>query len=106
LLSNSLAINTTHGPHSLDSTTGGAINNSSVQQLVKHELYLAKKQLVDAQNSYQFLKREKLRVEHEKNLLEIQMRQIEEAQKYRLLTDEAKVLEIKQLHSKLDASRL
>jgi hypothetical protein len=70
----------------LNATSTGlaAHNNSSYdsnrQMLMKHELYQTKRQLADAQNSYQFVKREKLRVEHEKNLLEIQLRQVEEAE--------------------------
>lgn len=39
--------------------------------ILKHELYQAKKQVADSQNSYQFVKRDKLRIEHEKNLIEI-----------------------------------
>ena len=34
--------------------------------------------MLDAQNSYNFIKKEKLRVDHEKNLLEIQIKQYED----------------------------
>jgi hypothetical protein len=67
-------------------------------QLLKHELYQSKRQLADAQNSFQFLKREKLRVEHEKNLLEIQLRQAEEGEGRRRLGERDRDEEVKEVH--------
>jgi len=67
-------------------------------QLLKHELYQAKRQLADAQNSFQFLKREKLRVEHEKNVLEIQLRQVEEGEGRRRLGERERDEEVKEVH--------
>jgi hypothetical protein len=47
------------------------LESSSQMMILKHELYQAKKQVADSQNSFQFVKRDKLRIEHEKNLIEI-----------------------------------
>ncbi len=55
--------------------------------------------MADAQNSYQFVKREKLRVEHEKNLIEIQLRQVEESESKRLQEDEVRNQQVRQLSS-------
>ena len=63
---------------------GASMDSSNRHLLLKHELYQSKKQLADAQNTYQFVKREKLRVEHEKNLLEIQVKQYEDLEQKRL----------------------
>jgi hypothetical protein len=83
--------------------TSTAHNNSSYdsnrQMLMKHELYQAKRQLADAQNSYQFVKREKLRVEHEKNLLEIHLRQVEEAEGKKMQEEDARNHQVRQLTS-------
>ena len=83
------------------STNLAAHNNSSYdsnrQMLLKHELYQTKRQLADAQNSYQFVKREKLRVEHEKNLVEIQLRQVEEAEGKRMQEDDQRGHQVRQL---------
>jgi hypothetical protein len=85
------------------STNLAAHNNSSYdsnrQMLMKHELYQAKRQLADAQNSYQFVKREKLRVEHEKNLLEIHLRQVEEAEGKKMQEEDARNHQVRQLTS-------
>jgi hypothetical protein len=43
------------------------------------------------------VKREKLRVEHEKNLLEIQLRQVEEAEGKRLQEEDARSQQVRQL---------
>jgi hypothetical protein len=45
------------------------------------------------------VKREKLRVEHEKNLIEIQLRQVEESESKRLQEDEARNQQVRQLSS-------
>jgi len=56
--------------------------------ILKHELYQAKKQVADSQNSYQFVKRDKLRIEHEKNLIEIQLKRYEELEQRRQSDDD------------------
>eukprot|EP00347_Sterkiella_histriomuscorum_P007219 403349805 len=53
-------------------------SNANSNQILKLELYQTKKQLIDAQNSYDFMKKEKLRIEHEKNLLDIQLKQMDD----------------------------
>ena len=75
------------------------------QMILKHELFQTKKQLADAQNSYQFLKREKLRVEHEKNLIEIQFKQVGETDYKRNLDYEANLKLINDLQGKYDQER-
>ena len=52
-----------------------SIEDSSV--IMRHEVYQLKKQLADSQSSYNFMKKEKMRVEHEKNLLDIQLKQFQ-----------------------------
>lgn len=76
----------------------GASYDSNKNILLKHELYQTKRQLADAQNSLQFLKREKLRVEHEKNLLEIQVRQSEDHEMKRRQEERDKEEELKEVH--------
>ena len=87
--------------------TSGNIANSTMngQMILKHELFQTKKQLADAQNSYQFLKREKLRVEHEKNLIEIQFKQVGEADQKRNLDYEANLKLINDLQGKYDQEK-
>jgi hypothetical protein len=73
---------------------GGATNTTSYDSnrhlLCKHELYQAKRQLADALNSYEFIKNQKKRLEHEKNVMEIQMRDMHEAHVNRVESDQQK----------------
>ena len=91
-------INNNNANEVLLNATGLGHNTSSYDSnrhlLLKHELYQTKRQLADAQNSYQFVKREKLRVEHEKNLIEIQLRQVEEAEAKRAQEEEAREMQV------------
>ncbi len=49
-----------------------------MRKIMKAELIQARKQALDAKSSYNFMRKEKLRVEHEKNLLDIQLKQSNE----------------------------
>jgi hypothetical protein len=53
----------------------------------------------------QFVKREKLRVEHEKNLLEIQLRQSEEGEMRRRVEEKERDEELRDLHRQLDQQK-
>ena len=64
----------TQGPTQHPSATANIVD------IMKQELLSTKRQLKDAQSSNQFIKKEKLRVEHEKNLLEIEAAQDKEKQ--------------------------
>ena len=49
-----------------------------IVEILKQELLSAKRQISDQQSSNQFLKKENLKVEHEKNMLQIQISQKQE----------------------------
>ena len=48
-------------------------SNKIMVEILKQELLSCKRQLKDQQSSNQFLKKEKLKVEHQKNMLEIKI---------------------------------
>ncbi len=90
----------THNTTELLNAVGGNPGTSYDSRhgiLLKHELYQTKRQLADAQNSYQFIKREKMRIEHEKRLIEIQMQQMEEAYGLKRQDEDAMTLQIREL---------
>jgi len=51
--------------------SGSTSRNPVIVEILKQELLSCKRQLKDQQSSNQFLKKEKFKVEHEKNLLQI-----------------------------------
>jgi hypothetical protein len=53
----------------------------------------------------QFVKRERLRVEHEKNLLEIQLRQAEEAEGRRRAEDRDRDEQAREMHRQLEIQK-
>ena len=55
--------------------SGSTSRNPVIVDILKQELLSCKRQLKDQQSSNQFLKKEKFKVEHEKNLLQIQTTQ-------------------------------
>lgn len=61
-------------PKIVTSSTTGSFKNPMVLDTLKAELLSCKRQLKDQQSSNQFLKKEKLKAEHEKNMGEIQIR--------------------------------
>ncbi|CDW79107.1 UNKNOWN [Stylonychia lemnae] len=79
-----------------------SITPTSSINILKQELYQSKKQLVDAQNSYDFMKKEKLRIEHEKNLLDIQVKQLEEIHNNRAIESDQSIKRIKELEVQLE----
>lgn len=46
--------------------------------MLRQELLLTKKQVQDMRSTNLFLKKEKLKAEHERNLIEIRLKQVEE----------------------------
>ena len=58
--------------------TYDSISNNQSYNLLKNELYQAKRQLADAIKTAHNAKKEKMRVQYEKNLLEIQLGKVEE----------------------------
>lgn len=56
-------------------TNNSTVQNPIIVEILKQELISTKRQLKDQQASNQFLKKEKFKVEHEKNLIQIQLNQ-------------------------------
>ena len=57
----------------------GSVSHSTINpNLVRNELNLARKQVQDMRATNLFLKKEKLKAEHERNIAEIRTRQLED----------------------------
>ena len=69
--------------------------------ILKQELLSTKRQLKDAQSSNQFLKKEKLKIEHDKNMLEIQVAQEKEKTDEKLEEQARQIASLKADNQKL-----